>query len=120
MTIYNQNFGKRGEAIAMEYLEDKGFRIIDHNVRSKFGEIDIIAEKNVKIFFVEVKTRSNLKKGKPYEAINFRKVHQLKKAATYFLLTNDYKKYKCTLSAISILFDEFGAYSLQFFENIQI
>ncbi len=118
MTLYKKNFGRIGEDIAFQYLIDHDFKLIDRNFRSKFGEIDIIAQKGNKIFFVEVKTRSNLKKGMPYEAINKRKIHQLKKASTYFLMQNNYKSLKYTLSAFSILFINPNDYRLHFFESI--
>lgn len=118
MSLYKKNFGRMGENIAFQYLINHDFKIIDRNFRSKFGEIDIIAQKGNKLFFVEVKTRSNLKKGMPYEAINKHKIYQLKKASTYFLIQNDYKNLKCTLSAFSILFINQIDYKLQFFESI--
>ena len=115
MTKYNKNFGKLGEEIAAEYLLSHNFAIVHRNFRSKFGEIDIVAEKNGKLYFIEVKTRANLKKGKPYEAVNNRKIHQMKKAATYYLLENKPKNLKYTLSAFSILFTDTINYQLQFF-----
>jgi len=118
MTLYKKTFGREGEDITVKYLTDNNYVIIDRNFRSKFGEIDIIAEKNKKIYFIEVKTRANLNKGKPYEAITSRKRHQLHKAATYFLLTNDYKKYKNTITVVSIVLNEDDSYNLQFFESI--
>ncbi len=118
MTLHNIQFGQRGEKIALDYLLDNKFVIITRNFRSKFGEIDIVAQKENKIYFVEVKTRANLKKGKPYEAIDNRKKYQMQKVATYFLLENNYKKYKFTLSVISILFKDLDHFNLQFFESI--
>ncbi len=117
MTLYKKNLGKQGEDIAVKYLTDNKYVVIERNFRSKFGEIDIVAQKGNKICFIEVKTRANLKKGKPHEAITPRKIHQLKKAATYFLLQHDYKKFKHTISVISILF-EGQNYKIQFFESI--
>ena len=118
MTAYKKHFGKRGEDLAIEYLEEYNFDILFNNFRSKFGEIDIIAEKDRKIYFIEVKTRANLNKGKPYESVTPRKIHQMKKAATYFLLTNDYKKYKHTISVISIVLETEDKYDLKFYESV--
>lgn len=118
MTLYKNNLGRIGEDIASQYLIDHNFTIIDRNFRSKFGEIDIIAQKGNTLFFIEVKTRSNLKKGMPYEAIHKHKIHQLKKASTYFLMQNNYKNLKYSLSAFSILFTNLNDYKLHFFESI--
>jgi len=118
MTLHNTQFGRQGEEIALDYLLKNKFEILVRNYRSKFGEIDIVAQKENKIYFVEVKTRANLDKGMPYEAVDSHKKYQMKKAATYFLLENDYQKFKFTLSVISILFNNSGDFDLRFFENI--
>lgn len=118
MTLYNNNLGRIGEDIACEYLINHDFKIVDRNFRSKFGEIDIIAQKGNTVFFIEVKTRSNLKKGMPYEAIHTHKIHQLQKASTYFLMQHNYKNLKYTLSAFSIVWISRNDYQLHFFESI--
>ena len=51
-----QNVGNVGENIACRFLEKRGFRIVERNYRKKWGEIDIIAEKDNILHFVEVKT----------------------------------------------------------------
>lgn len=53
-----QKIGKLGEDIAVKYLENKGFSVIERNYRKKYGEIDIIARKDEIIHFVEVKSVS--------------------------------------------------------------
>lgn len=118
MTLYKKNLGKQGEDIAVKYLTENNYVIVERNFRSKFGELDIVAEKNHKIYFIEVKTRSNLDKGLPHEAITKHKIHQLYKAATYFLLQHDYRKFKYTIGVISILFKDQNNYHLQFFGSI--
>jgi len=57
-TSKNQKIGKLGEDIACLYLERKGFSIEERNYTKKWGEIDIIAKKDNKIYFVEVKSVS--------------------------------------------------------------
>jgi|SRR3989339_1466706 len=118
MKLNNQNIGKRGEEIAVDYLESHYFDVLHRNFRTKFGEIDIIAEKDNKIYFIEVKTRTNLNKGRPYESVTIRKMHQLKKAATYFLLINNFKEYKHTISVISIILETEDKHNLKFYESI--
>jgi putative endonuclease len=118
MTGHNKNIGEKGETIAAEYLTNHDYSILRRNFSSKFGEIDIVAKKDEKIYFIEVKTRSNLKKGMPHEAINYRKKHQLRKAATYFLLENNYATYKCSIGMISILFESKTKFQLSFYPSI--
>lgn len=53
--------GKIGEQIACKFLKSKGFLIMDTNYRKKWGEIDIVAKKSKKLYFMEVKTVSREK-----------------------------------------------------------
>jgi putative endonuclease len=105
MSHYLQNLGKTGENLALGYLKSHSFSILETNFRSKFGEIDIIAKKNHCIYFIEVKTRSNLDHGAPFEAVNKRKIYHIKKAAQYYLLKNSYPDYKLKVGVFSILIE---------------
>ena len=60
--------GQVGEDFSAEYLEKQGYKIIDRNYKIRTAEIDIIAELDKTIIFVEVKTRSNIRHGFPVEA----------------------------------------------------
>lgn len=66
MAFHNE-IGKKGEEIAQKYLERKGFVIICRNYRKKWGEIDIVAEKDTAVHFVEVKTVSRKSFGGHFE-----------------------------------------------------
>lgn len=57
MTHRRKELGKKGEDIALVYLQGNGYKIIECNFRTRLGEVDIIAEKDDVIYFVEVKTR---------------------------------------------------------------
>lgn len=54
-----KDFGTQGESQVAQMLEKKGFKIIGRNYKKVYGEIDLIAQKDNEIVFVEVKTRSN-------------------------------------------------------------
>ena len=105
MSLYQKNLGKTGENLALDYLKSHSYSIIQENFRSKFGEIDIVAEKKHCLYFIEVKTRSNLNHGAPYEAVNKRKIHHIKKAAQYYLLKNNYNDYKLKVGVFSLLIE---------------
>src|SRR3989339_119712 len=77
---HNQKIGKLGEDLACKYLQEKGYEILDRNIKTSFKEIDIVARIKEKIVFIEVKTRTNLKFGGADEAINHKK---LKKIITF-------------------------------------
>jgi putative endonuclease len=77
--------GKDGENIAAAFLKKKGFSIIEKNYRTAFGEIDIIAQDRDVIVFVEVKTRSDITFGHPFEAVNPKKREKIRKVALCFM-----------------------------------
>ena len=59
-TSEKQKIGETGENIAVKFLVKQGFSIIDRNYTKKWGEIDIIAEKENKLYFIEVKSVSRI------------------------------------------------------------
>ena len=117
MSLYQKNLGKTGEDLALDFLKSHNFSVLEKNFRSKFGEIDIIAEKNHSLYFIEVKTRSNLNHGAPYEAVNKRKIYHIKKAAQYYLLKNKFEAYKLKVAVFSILIEN-GKVDVKFWDNI--
>ncbi|HSX58230.1 MAG TPA: YraN family protein [Candidatus Saccharimonadales bacterium] len=80
----NQTFGKSGEEQAAEFLRKQGYKIIEQNFRSVFGEIDIIAHDKDTLVYVEVKTRSSSAFGAPEEAVGYKKLQHLLKAAAFY------------------------------------
>ncbi len=77
--------GVWGEIFAARYLRDNGFEIISSNYVCRFGEIDIIAEKDGIIHFVEVKTRNKDSSVRPMEAVDTGKQKRIEMAAKNFL-----------------------------------
>ena len=72
-----KEIGRIGEDIAVQYLEEKGFTVLDRNYNFEHGEIDIVAYQGRFIVFVEVKTRSSASYGEPEMAIDSKKRQQL-------------------------------------------
>jgi len=77
--------GQWGEALAADYLIEKGYQVLYQNFRTPYGEIDIVVQKDNVTVFVEVKTRSNTLFGYPEEAITARKRENLIESAQAFL-----------------------------------
>ena len=77
--------GDRGEALAAEWLRRQGYRILERNFACRSGEIDIIAEKDCRIVFVEVKYRKTERFGSPLEAVPPAKQEKILKTAMYYL-----------------------------------
>lgn len=80
--------GKIGEQIALQILRKKGYKVLQRNFRSKFGEIDIIAQDSNTLVFVEVKTRWSRKFGYPEEAVTPWKLRSIIKTGDYYKLTH--------------------------------
>ncbi len=81
----NKKIGNLGEAAAGSLLKEKGYQILQKNYSVIAGEIDIIAKKEDMIVFVEVKTRTTDRYGRPEESINAARVGRIRKVARYFL-----------------------------------
>ena len=69
----NLQKGREGESAVIEYLMEKGYRILERNYRSGHREIDIVAEKDGTIVFVEVKKRSGSSYGLGLESVTEKK-----------------------------------------------
>lgn len=83
MALHNR-IGKLGEDIAVKYLEENDYYIVERNYRNKFGEIDIIAEKDNYTVFIEVKSRSSENYLQLAESLYYKQLEQIKKAAIYY------------------------------------
>jgi putative endonuclease len=75
------DLGRQGEEHAAQYLIDAGYRIVARNWRCPQGEIDLVTSHGDEIVFVEVKTRSSLRFGHPFEAITVAKLARLRRLA---------------------------------------
>ena len=74
--------GRRGEELAAGYLEAQGMRIVDRNWRCSGGEIDIVALDGDTLVIAEVKTRTSLAYGHPFEAVGLDKLARLHRLAS--------------------------------------
>lgn len=81
--------GAWGESLAAGYLESNGVKIIGRNVRTPYGEIDILGEVDAQILFVEVKTLKNRLFGDPEVAVSEVKQSHMTNSALHFLQEND-------------------------------
>ncbi len=84
--------GKWGEALAAEYLRRKKYKTVAMNYKSRFGEIDIIAENKKELVFVEVKLRKNSDFGAPCEFVTERKQEKIRRTAEAYLAESDFDK----------------------------
>jgi len=77
--------GKRGEDIAVAYLKNRGYRIIERNYKCLFGEIDIVAKDGDTVVFVEVKSRKSEKFGDPQGAVGWEKQKKISRISLKYL-----------------------------------
>jgi putative endonuclease len=84
MQTQRQQFGTDSEAMAVNYLKENGYQIIERNYRTKIGEIDIIAKDGDTIVFVEVKARKS-RAYNPKEAVTNSKKRKISMVALYYL-----------------------------------
>ena len=82
---HRQNLGKWGETLAANWLSGQGLQILARNVRTPYGELDVIARQKDVLVFVEVKTRTNTMFGMPEASITPKKKKHLHDAAVFYL-----------------------------------
>lgn len=79
-----QSLGKIGEDIAAQFLQSKGYDLIEKNFRLREGEIDLVCKKDTMLIFVEVKTRTSRRFGQPEEAVDPTKLNKLESLAQLY------------------------------------
>ena len=84
MAAHNE-LGKWGEDQAVEYLQRKGYTIIERDGKSGKRDLDIIAQDGNVIVFVEVKTRRNRLYGEPEESVDYHKLQNLQQAISHYV-----------------------------------
>ena len=97
---HNQRIGKWGEETAVEYLSQRMYEIVARNIRTPYGEIDIIARQKDIVVFVEVKTRTSNKMGLPEEAITPRKRQHMISAAEHYAAENEIDHWQIDVIAV--------------------
>ena len=86
--VNKRRLGSTEEEAAADFLDKLGYNIITRNFRCRQGEIDIIAEAEGILCFIEVKYRSSIRAGSPGEAINYKKQQIIYKVAEYYIYKN--------------------------------
>jgi len=79
--VSNKSLGYEAEDKAARYLESRGFQILEQNWHTRWCEVDIIAKKDSRIYFVEVKSRSSQSQGSGLDYITPKKLRQMSFAA---------------------------------------
>ena len=118
-TKSNQNTGAIGEQLVVDFLVRKDFEVIDRNWRVREGEIDIVAlNPSGRFSFIEVKTRSSVSYGHPFEAINRDKAHRMQRLALAWLATHGCLGCDYQIDVAAVLLTADGGSSIELRENL--
>jgi putative endonuclease len=94
--------GSEGERAAAEFLEARGYRILDRNYRTRLGEIDLVAEEGRILVFVEVKVRLNDRFGGPAAAITSAKQARIARLAQQYVMSRRLGERPCRFDVVLI------------------
>ena len=118
MKTKNLEKGRLGEIIAKKYLQNKRYRILEENYRTKYAEIDLIAREKGILVFIEVRAKTGERFGSPEESINRGKIKKLiRNAKAYAAIKRYGKMYR--IDAICIVLDgKRGVSRISHYQNI--
>jgi putative endonuclease len=97
---HNRLIGRWGENAAADYLSTRGFELVAANVRTPYGEIDLIARRGDITIFIEVKARTSSRFGPPEEAVNARKLQHMLRAAEHYAAENGIDHWQIDVIAV--------------------
>jgi len=110
-------FGKESEQAAAIYLQKHGYRILHRNYRVARGEIDLIADHQGTLVFVEVKARRNARFGSPALAVDFRKQQRLTHVAQHYLHRYHCEDRQCRFDVILLTQQTSGEVQIELIPN---
>ena len=99
------SLGGRGEDLAANFLRSLGYRILERQMRGRYGELDLIALDGESIVFVEVKTRSSSVAGDPTDAITSDKQRKITQSALEYLKRRRWLDRRVRFDVIAILWN---------------
>ena len=97
------NLGHTGEAVAAKYYIRQGYLLLNHNYRTRMGELDLILYKADTIVFAEVKTRTSAQRAAPAEAVDYYKQQRLIAAAGQYLQQSPYADANIRFDVVEVL-----------------
>ena len=104
MTTRQHAIGRWGEDLAARYLHTQGYRILERNLRTAYGEIDILAQEDDMLVFIEVKTRTSLAFGLPESSVNLIKQAHIRSAALAYIQAHpEYDEVTWRVDVLAIL-----------------
>lgn len=117
MTRSSQSLGQAAEHEAERLLRRKGYRILERNVRSPLGELDLVVCSDDCLIFVEVKARCTTQFGGAVHAVDPRKQAKMIKLAAHYLSTRGYQNRPCRFDVVLYQGDGVHPASIQHIQN---
>lgn len=106
MSFGGKQLGNKGERSAQKFLVSQGYKILDSNYSTPQFEIDIIAKDNDTLCFIEVKTRTGVKKGLPREGVTPAKQKKIIMGAQYYLRLNKITNTRLRFDVVEVLYKD--------------
>ena len=111
-----QNLGREGEERAEKFLRSVGYKVIERNFKTPFGEIDLIAYKKKVLVFIEVRARTSYNFGRPEESICQEKKKKISRVASLYLKAKKLNGVDCRFDVVVLLLRK-NSYTIKLIEN---
>ncbi len=115
--LSNFEIGQIGEETAVDYLAQRNIRILRRNLRTEYGEIDILCQDGECLVFAEVKTRRSKQFGFPEAAVTGNKQNHMVNSAIAYLQETDNMDKLWRIDVIAVNFDASLAPKIKWFKN---
>ncbi|MCR5216374.1 MAG: YraN family protein [Lachnospiraceae bacterium] len=101
-----RSVGSEKEALAWDYLETKGYHMLEKNFRCRIGEIDLIGMDGSYLCFIEVKYRKNTSMGTPWDAVTGKKQSIIRRVSEWYCMSHHLEQVPIRFDVVGILGDE--------------
>jgi putative endonuclease len=95
--------GRRGEDLAVQYLEQRGLIVLSRNWRCREGEVDVVATDRRRLVVCEVKTRSGTGFGEPADAVDNRKAARIRRVTQAWLAAHQVRWCEIRFDVLAVL-----------------
>jgi len=109
--------GRRGEDLAVEYLQRRGFVVLSRNWRCRDGELDVVAVDRTRLVVCEVKTRSGTAFGEPAEAVTRTKAARIRRVTQAWLSEHQVRWCEIRFDVVAVLAPPGGPVTMQHYES---
>lgn len=116
---YRIELGRRGEDLAADHLITAGHRVLDRNWRCDAGELDLVTAHGDQVVAVEVKTRSSLRSGHPFEAIGAVKLQRLHRLGTRWCVEHRVSVSRLRIDVVGIVLARSAAPVIEHLESVR-